>query len=219
MTQTKDFITYTPESIKILGDETVLSHLYDPKFSPIIQALSEKPLTVKEITKQYNTKVDKKDKKEELTIYKYLRILQKKDINLVTKAGLRVEAGKTSTIILYGRTAKIFYPVYPLSVSIDDWDDFFNDEVLAKAAKLLELYTNKTVNPKKLAKFIHKVYTSNQNELLNFINQNIEFVAKSFSGYTTIDTESIFRILETVLIQLNKEFFESELNSCFSTGD
>ena len=112
----EDFIQ---KGIGVIEDKEQISHLKDNTYSPIINALTKGPMTVKELTENYNKIVKKralkldipkavfeKMKRTEKSIYRYVNDLI--SVGLVDLAGRRVVIDKTASENLYGRTAKVF---------------------------------------------------------------------------------------------------------------
>lgn len=100
----KDYIEYQQETVKNITIEQ--SELVE-KYYPIIKALREKSMTVKEIHDLYYDKEKKKHEYTIKTIYRYLDELE--EAGLVVVAGHRVTEGSRVLEKLYTRTAKIFY--------------------------------------------------------------------------------------------------------------
>ena len=100
----KDYIDYKHEIVKNINSEQ--SKLIE-KYYPIIKALREKYMTVKEIHDLYYDEEKKKHEYTIKTIYRYLDELE--DMDLVVVAGHRVTEGSRVYEKLYTRTATIFY--------------------------------------------------------------------------------------------------------------
>ena len=117
------YSSYKEETVKIIQNKAEFDILEDSKFEPIIIALREGPLTVRELEEKYNEIIQEKIEKEDIspkqkealkkklerkskTLYKYLNILEEN--GFVVQAGKRVIENQTATESLYGRTAKLF---------------------------------------------------------------------------------------------------------------
>ena len=121
---TEDIIHYTQKGVELIFDVKVNEILQDVNYTPILIALREKPMTVRDLEERYNeialNEIEKaeisNDEKEKLkkkvirknkTLYRYLKYLI--DNNLVVVAGRRVTKNQTASETLYGRKAEIFY--------------------------------------------------------------------------------------------------------------
>jgi Fe2+ or Zn2+ uptake regulation protein len=100
----KDYIDFTPKVIKRINSQ---QYELVEKYMPIIRALREKPMTVKEIHDLYYNEKKGKHKYTIKTIYRYLDELEEE--KLVTVAGHRVTEGSRVYEKLYTRTARIFF--------------------------------------------------------------------------------------------------------------
>jgi len=104
-----DVVDYTPAVLKVISDEKTLKALLDANYEKILLSLRNKPMTVQEITTEFNKLAEKcviTEPKTDKTIYRYLKTLE--EFELVAPAGQRVMIGKTATEKLYMRTARIF---------------------------------------------------------------------------------------------------------------
>lgn len=105
----QDVVDYKPAVLKVISDEKKLKALIDPNYEKVIAILRKKPMTVQEITADYNKKAEMchmTEPKTDKTIYRYLKTLE--ELELVVPAGQRVIIGKTATEKLYMRTARVF---------------------------------------------------------------------------------------------------------------
>lgn len=100
----EDFITNPIEVMKFLGKDQM--KLMD-EYLDIMRALSQKPMTVKEIhSLSWDPKM-KKHSKTVKTVYRHLDILE--EAGLVKVAGHRKPANSRLTEKLYTRSAKVFF--------------------------------------------------------------------------------------------------------------
>lgn len=128
----KDFIEFEPEMVKFLNAEQTK---VATKFGPIIAALREnKYMTTKEIHDLYIDEETKKHTYTIKTIYRYLEILEEK--NLVKIGGHRITEGMRLTEKLYTRTANIFFKARKEEIHPDILEK--RKEDLEKVFKVLE---------------------------------------------------------------------------------
>ncbi len=212
----QNFIDYEPDVIKIVRDDEVYQVLFDPVYEPIFVILRDGPMTIDEITVRYNDYVElqgreknldpeviEKSKKSEMTIYRYVKDLEKDNIQLVAQAGRRIEKGKTTTKALYSRTAKLFYPVLKTA---DYWTEKTADKFVDIQASLLQLHLKNTKVSKPLLKELLKKLETEASEI----------GAKVFEENNEIATELIkdltFKEVDKHLSQLSLliMLFESE---------
>ena len=100
----KDYTTFKPEIIKYINEEE--SELIN-KFRPIIRALRNKNMTVKEIHDLFRDPETGKHTLTRKTIYRYLEKLE--EGGLVVISGHRETEGQRQIEKLYSRSASIFY--------------------------------------------------------------------------------------------------------------
>jgi len=203
------YSSYKEETVKIIQNKTEFDILEDSKFEPIIIALREGPLTVRELEEKYNEIVQEKIENEDLpqkqkeilkkklerrfkTLYKYLNILEEN--GFVTQAGKRVVENQTATETLYGRTAKLFLFQGGTKEWINTEDNIAAFEILSQ---LIGLLSSKP-NPKIVS--LEKLY----NKIENKINSDVEALITQFSNkLPKIAEKTNYNQMKVVLHGLN----------------
>lgn len=218
------YSSYKEETVKIIQNKAEFDILEDSKFEPIIIALREGPLTVRELEEKYNEIIQEKIEKEDIspkqkealkkklerkskTLYKYLNILEEN--GFVVQAGKRVIENQTATESLYGRTAKLFLFQGRTKEWISTEDDKAALEILSQ---IIGLLSNKP-NPK--ISSLEKLYKKIEDK----INSDVEDLITQFSyKLPKIAEKTNYNQLKVVLHGLNiillmKSFldFEEEL--------
>ncbi len=196
---------YVQKGVWVVEDKHLLDLLTDSAYSPIINLLRERPLTIKELTKKYNEIVkekavklnipldafEKKMKRSEKSIYRYVNDLI--DANLVVVAGRRIIADRTASENLYGRTAKIFLMK---NLSDDYWDKEEAQPFLDKIARLLAVVLDKPVpSTKCLAEVLNKLDTNRLRDVYKGLEEKYDVVAEILLDATIKEGN---RILDTV---------------------
>jgi hypothetical protein len=123
---------FEQKDVWVVEDKELVKIFQDPAYFPVISALGEGPMTVKQITEKYNKIVRKKAikmdipkdafekmfekmKRSEKTIYRYIKELS--ELGIVANSGQRLVLGKTATENLFSRVAKVFL----MSTKESDW--------------------------------------------------------------------------------------------------
>ena len=206
----QDLITKSQVAVKVIRDQSVIEKLYDENYEPIIVILRDGPLTIKELYKKYNEHVGKKEEKSEMTIYRYVKELDKVDI--VTEVGKRVKTGQSATQTLYGRTAKLFW-------NLKDKDDYWNKpksrKTLEALRELLVIYKDDTnISADNLAALLIKTSKISSEEVAAFFEENNEEVNKIISGFSFKEADKLFDILASIILFINSADFSEELEKC-----
>ncbi|MCK5304545.1 MAG: hypothetical protein KAJ72_04790, partial [Candidatus Heimdallarchaeota archaeon] len=110
---------FEQKDVWVVEDRELVKIFHDPAYIPVISALREGPMTVKQIAEEYNNIVKKraikmdipkdafeKMKRSEKTIYRYIKELS--ELGIVANSGQRLVLGKTATENLFSRVAKVF---------------------------------------------------------------------------------------------------------------
>ncbi|MCG3256439.1 MAG: hypothetical protein KAU62_10150 [Candidatus Heimdallarchaeota archaeon] len=212
--ETQDVITRPQIGVKLIRDKEITSKLFDKNMEPIIIILREGPLTIKELFEKYNQLAeDPKSEittKSEMTIYRYVKELDK--IDIVKEVGKRIKTGQSASETLYGRTAKIFW-------NLTDKEAYWKSEdskpTINAIRDLLSIYKeNATINTENLVKLLTKTYTKNAEELGTFFDENDDAIDKIISGFSFKDVDHIFNILGTLILLMNSDDFTKELEEC-----
>ena len=216
--------SYKEETIKIITDFQIFEILEDPKIEPIIIALRDGPLTVRELEEKYNEivkdrvedmdltqkqKADllKKLKRKSKTLYKYLNILENNDF--VVSAGKRIVENQTASETLYGRTAKLF-------LHQGGEEKLGNDEEVQSAMKLLA-GTLEILNKRKgpsitaLKSILTKMNEKIDTDISTLIIDYSEEFSKLAEDSSYQELKNMFFGLKMLLLLRNYNDFEEDL--------
>ena len=222
---TQNFSDFVPEAVKIVRDEEIYKMLYDPVYEPIIVVLREGPMTIEEITARYNDYVEiqgrtnnlsaeviEKNKKSEMTIYRYIKDLGKENINIVTQAGRQIETGKTTTKALYARTATVFYPILK---SEKYWDNKESEDFVNIQATLLELYfKDRTVSKELLKELLKRIDTDSSQVGAKVFEENNEIVKELTKGLTFKELDKHLTQLSYLIMLFESESYLEDFRKC-----
>lgn len=220
----QNFVEFEPVALKVITDEKIYKMLSDPVYEPIIIVLREGPLTVNELTKRYNDFVDKrgtnlslppkvleKEKKSEMTIYRYLKDLKR--VNIVIEAGRCIEPGKKSTKAIYSRTAKMFYP--KLS-SNDHKDSEKIDEHIDILSELIIMYKpDQKLSKSSLSALLKKIVLFSDTEAVSMFEKYSDEISSLTKDQSFSQMGKILTNLGTIILMLNAHLFDEELKQCF----
>ena len=188
----EDYIANKPESFKLLTQEqfqTAKDH------STILEALNEKPMTVKEIHNLYRK--DNKHTKTLKTIYRYMETLEQN--NLVQIAGYRKPENSRTTEKIYQRTARVFFNKE--QEHHKEWINTPTGQEYIKATTHLLWALNhpNTPPPPELETLIQK-HTQQTEEQLNTIIQRLTTEPELTTILDQYNLKQIKQTLETVPI-------------------
>ncbi|MHA1515398.1 MAG: hypothetical protein ACTSPF_07670 [Candidatus Heimdallarchaeaceae archaeon] len=184
----QDVITRPQIGFKVIRDQAVISKLYDKNLEPIIIVLREGPLTIKELVDEYNEIAE--ESKSEMTIYRYVKELDK--IDIVKEVGKRIKTGQSASETLYGRTAKIFWN---LKDKEDYWKSEDSKQIVDTIRDILQLYKeNTTINSEDIGSLLNKIYKKSSEEMAAFFEKNDDAIDKMISGLTFKEIDKIFDI-------------------------
>jgi hypothetical protein len=203
----QDFITYEEKAIVLLDDQNAWDLMADSRYEPILVALRQGPLTVRDLEIEYNKLVLKnieklslasKDKKELIektkrkgkTLYKYLALLE--NAGLVVQAGKRIKMGQTASETLYGRTAKLFYFSYQGNEPIKELNI---KKILPAISKIISLEAGgKEISEECLEKFVQDIFLT--------IKENREEILTKYSDIITQETSEIYFDDLSILVEI-----------------
>jgi len=204
----QDVITRPQIGVKVIKDEAVISKLFDKNMEPIIIVLRDGPLTIKELVEKYNQIAE--EPKSEMTIYRYVKELDKVDI--VKEVGKRIKTGQSASETLYGRTAKIFWN---LKDKEDYWKKEASKQTLDTLRSMLLLYKeNTTISSKDLGALMNKIYKISSEELGEFFVENDDAIDKIISGFTFKEVDKVFDIFTNLILLMKSKDFSKELEKC-----
>ncbi|MCG3260314.1 MAG: hypothetical protein H7644_11235 [Candidatus Heimdallarchaeota archaeon] len=206
--KTQDVITRPQIGFKVIRDQAVISKLYDKNLEPIIIVLREGPLTIKELVDEYNEIAE--ESKSEMTIYRYVKELDK--IDIVKEVGKRIKTGQSASETLYGRTAKIFWN---LKDKEDYWKSEDSKQIVDTIRDILLLYKeNTTINSEDIGALLNKIYKKSSEEMAAFFEKNDDAIDKMISGLTFKEIDKIFDIFGTLILIMKSTDFSEDLEKC-----
>ncbi len=223
----QNFIEFEPVALKTITDEKVYKMLSDPVYEPIIVVLREGPLTVSELTKKYNAFIEKrgtdlglapevlkKEKKSEMTIYRYLKDLKK--FKLVIEAGRCIEPGKRSTKAIYSRTARMFYP----KLSFKDFEDSKKlDKHIDILLELIIMYkTDQKLSKSCLRALLEKIMIFRDTEAASMFEKNSEAISALTKDQSFEEMGEVLANSGSLILMLNAHLFDEDLKQCFKKG-
>ena len=223
----QNFIEFEPAALKVISDEKIIKMLSDPVYEPIIVVLREGPLTVNELTKRYNAFVDKrgsnlglspkvleKEKKSEMTIYRYLKDLKR--VNIVIEAGRCIEPGKKSTKAIYSRTARMFTP----KLSLEDLKDSEKiDRHIEILSDLIIMYkADQKLSKSCLRALLRKVVLFSDKEATSIFEKHSDKISALTKDQSFNEMGKILDNLGNLILMLNTHLFEDEMKQCFKEG-
>ncbi|MHA1954105.1 MAG: hypothetical protein ACW96U_09205 [Candidatus Heimdallarchaeaceae archaeon] len=219
----QDIITFEMETVKIVTDPKAVETLYNPLYGPIIVALREGPLTVKELDERYEKYLKKiiekkgikdpkkikeelaKKKRSDKSLYRYLKILE--EHGLVAQAGKRVEMGKVTTETLFSRTARLFYSIKSNPCCSDN-------SLIEKVRDIIVLTEDiPDTSTEKLSTLLQKIddYQIKRTKELfeNYSDELEEIIADN----TFDEIDSIIRFVQSIYTLMHTEEIEKELKA------
>jgi hypothetical protein len=238
-----DIINFNPPLAKELTEDQYHKYILNSNFSMILKILSKGHMTIKEVHKQFLTKIvkekelitdidlieDKSGKeiyeyfknsrkiklKTENSIYYYLRELQKG--GLVIQSGQRVFFGQILNPILYSRTARIFYYTPETEMF---WREDQGQVITSLIGHMLsEEMNHRDHNVKKLIDFLSS-FRHERNQILENILETLrdEDIIQQINDFTIEEFSAFFETLILIkwfLKDKNNQRFLLELDSCF----
>jgi hypothetical protein len=223
----QDIVTYEQEGVRIIREKKLIDVFYDEGYSPVIWALRDKPLTVKEILEKYNQIVainaEKKGLKgearkkkieetqrSEKTIYRYLKDLE--NLGIIAKAGQRVVIGKTATENLFCRTARIFLLE---DVKEGWWECEESEMILDRVARVIGI--DKGGKPPSidcLSKLMNKVEKLESGDIFRLLDEHYDDISKIILEGTFKENNQLLKALRTIALLKNADKYVEELKKC-----
>ncbi len=223
----QDIITFEQEGVRIIKDKKLQEIFYDEGYSPVIWALRDKPLTVKEILEKYNQyvainikkhgfkKEEEKKKIEntqrsEKTIYRYLKDLE--NLGIIAKAGQRVVIGKTATENLFCRTARIFLLE---NVKEGWWECEESHAIMDRVARVIGIDKGgKPPSVECLSKLMNKVEKLESGDIFRMLDEHYDEVSQVILEGTFKENDMLLKALRTIAILRNADKYTKELKDC-----
>ncbi|MHA1591755.1 MAG: hypothetical protein ACTSUP_04735 [Candidatus Heimdallarchaeaceae archaeon] len=177
---------FEQKDVWVVEDRELVKIFQDPAYIPVISALRERPLTVKQITEEYNNIVKKraikmdipkdafeKMKRSEKTIYRYIKELS--ELGIVANSGQRLVLGKTATENLFSRVAKVFLMT---TKENDWWDDEDGEIIIQRAARIIQAVEGvQEIDLNCFSKQMMKLLNFGDNYLFDALNEKYDEVS------------------------------------------
>ena len=215
---------FNQKGIWVIEDKHLLEILKDDVYNPIINALRKRPMTIKELTENYNEIVKERAlkigipkaefermKRSEKSIYRYVKDLI--EANLLTVAGRRVVIDRTASENLYGRTAKVFLMKHE---GDDYWDKEEAQVFLEKIAKILSLVLDKPVpSTKCLAEALNDMDSNKLRDVYVGLEEKYDEVSEILLEGTIKESNKVLDIVSMLIRIWNSEDYLKKLKKCF----
>ncbi|MHA1667560.1 MAG: hypothetical protein ACTSX6_12015 [Candidatus Heimdallarchaeaceae archaeon] len=227
--ESQDIINYEQETVKVIKDPELMKFFYNGH-APVLFALREGPLTVKEIEQAYNSYIkievekdsslsrEEKEKKivekqrSEKSIYRYLTELH--EAGLVVKAGQRVVTGKTATETLYWRTARIFL----LEDTKEGWWKCAESRaILDRLSRLISI--TKGISPPSvdcLAKLLDGIDKDNDRAIFQYLEDHYNEVASILVEGSFKEGNALLKILHIINLLERASVYSEEYQKCLN---
>ncbi len=210
------------KDVWVIEDKELIKVFSDMAYFPVISALKEGPMTVKQITKQYNEIVKKraikmdipkdafeKMKRSEKTIYRYIKELT--DLELVVLSGQRLVIGKTATENLYSRAAKVFL------LNIEDrwWEESDGETIIQRSARIIQAVEGvQKLDLNCFSKRMIELLNSGNNYLYEALNKKYDEVSKILTEGGFEESKKLLSIIN-IASMLYSEQSKKNLGECF----
>ena len=215
---------FIQKGIWVIDDKHLLEILGDEAYSPIINTLRKRPMTIKELTEKYNEIVKERAlkigipkaefermKRSEKSIYRYVKDLI--EAGLVAVAGRRIVVDRTASENLYGRTAKVFLIK---KEGEDYWDKEEAQAFLLKIARMLSLVLEKPVPTNKcLAEVLNELENNRLREVYQGLEDKYDEVSEILIDGTIKESNKVLDIVSILIRILNSEYYLKKLKNCF----
>ncbi len=165
----KIFINKKRQSVIGIDRDIWYKYVHNPDYRPIIEILSDGPLTINEIHNEYNNREN--TQKSVSSVYRYLNDLL--DEEVVIKAGRVFQSPHTSSKMLYDLAAEIIIPERP---EIKIWSSHNIGENLALCiGTVIDRHFNqKSLSIQLLRDLFHQFETERYRGLTNILNELVE---------------------------------------------
>jgi hypothetical protein len=203
-------INVRPKPLFIITNRKQLKAYNDPNLSRIIRILRTRPLTIKEITSNYNKVYE--PTKSEGSIYNYIKKLE--SVGLVINAGRKVPLFSTASEILYGNIAHVMFSM--VLIERKYWESEDSMKLIDIARQLISFHTQ-SENPlhDDLKELFLKIYSTSSLELSNFFDKNKKEIDEIFKESSAEEIRRVVNLLSIVMVFRNPENYMEELRKCF----
>jgi DNA-binding transcriptional ArsR family regulator len=207
-------VNYEMKPILIVYDEKTNALLWELSNAKIVQVLRQGPMTLREIASEYNEHAknnESLDQKSETTIYRYVKALE--EAGLVTQAGRRVYMGKTTTEILYARTARVFQnKALPLAY----WNSSRGRTLFKRIYSAIEkIYPDHKPMKKCLSDYIYSFEEAQEKEVEKILQSLDDDVIELITAGDWWEIEQVVKFIGIFGLVLNQPSMFDNLEKCF----
>ncbi len=215
---------FVQKDVWVVEDKELLKIFSDTAYIPLISALREGPMSVKQITEKYNEIVknkaikmgipkdefEKKLQRSEKTIYRYIKELS--DWGVIANCGQRFVEGKTVTENLYCRKAKVFLPN---SGEKKWWRESEDKTIIQRAVRILQIVEDvQEMDLDCFSKRIVDIMNAGDKYVFNALNEKYDEVSKILTEGGLEESKKLLHVLNIVSI-LYSEAKEKNLLKCY----
>ncbi|OLS32671.1 MAG: hypothetical protein HeimAB125_06390 [Candidatus Heimdallarchaeota archaeon AB_125] len=203
-------INVHPKPLFIITNRKQLKAYNDPNLSKIIRILRTRPLTIKEITSNYNKANE--PPKSEGSIYNYIKKLE--SVGLVITAGRKVPLFSTASEILYGTIAYVMFPM--VLIERKYWETEESKQLIEVARQLISFHTgSEDPSHDDMKELFLKIYATSLLELSKFFDENKKAIDETFKDSSAGEIRRVVNLLSIVMVFRNPGNYTEELQKCF----
>ncbi len=216
---------FEQKDVWVVEDRELVKVFQDPTYFPVISALREGPMTVKQIKEEYNKIVRKnaikmdipkdafeKMKRSEKTIYRYIKELS--DLGIVANSGQRlILGGKTAiTENLFSRVSKVFL----MSTKESDWWGEEDGEIIIqRAARIIQTVEGvQEIDLNCFSKRMIELLNTGEKYLFEALNKKHDEVSKILLEGGLHESKKLLSII-SIASMLYSEESKKTLVKCF----
>lgn len=218
---------FEQKDVWVVEDKELVKIFQDPAYFPVISALWEGPMTVKQITEKYNKivrrraiKMDipkdafEKMKRSEKTIYRYIKELS--ELGIVANSGQRLVLGKTATENLFSRVAKVFL----MSTKENDcWEEDDGEIIIQRAARIIQAVEGiQEIDLNCFSKRMKELLNSGDKYLFEALDKKHDEVSKILAEGGIHESKKLLSII-SIASMLYSEESKKTLVKCFKNDN
>ncbi len=205
-----DYITVEQKPLMLIEGKKQLKAYNDPKLAILLETLRKGPMTVREITYEYNRRIPKP--KSEITIYNYIKTLE--DADLVILAGQRISYGSTSATQLFSRKAQLMFPMVLMTDKY--WETEESKELLDASRSLVSFHTGEdSPSSSDLKALLQNIYSVSSLKLKEFVTSYGDSLKTILADSSQEEVRETVNLFSLVMILLEPEKYANELKKCF----
>ena len=214
---------FEQKDVWVVEDRELVKIFHDPAYIPVISALREGPMTVKQIAEEYNNIVKKraikmdipkdafeKMKRSEKTIYRYIKELS--ELGIVANSGQRLVLGKTATENLFSRVAKVFLMC---TKENDWWEEDEGEIIIQRAARIIQAVEGiQEIDLNCFSKRMKELLDFGENYLFEALDEKHDEVSKILTEGGLHESKKLLSII-SIASMLYSEESKKTLMKCF----